>query len=567
MTAKSHTIRATIAGGSENTVPMGILIKDLISSRKSPEGLTYIGALANNDVVSISYPLEVDTRIDLLTRSNSHGFRIYRRSVCFLLARAVKELFPNAHFAVEHALGPGFYCSFDAAGRAHPAASGSSEGITPEQVAQIEAHMLDLVKRDIPIVRRKVAFTAALEEFEREQQMDKFNLLRFSNPPKVIAYCCEGFSDLSHGPLADSTGALDLFKLIPYAPGFVIQFPERENPTVMPEFEPQPNLFNIFQQHKEWGRILNVSTVGRLNEIVAKGEIGDFIKIAEAFHEKKIAELADQIHAQHQQVKWVLIAGPSSSGKTTFTKRLAVQLRVNGLRLVTISLDDYFVNRDLTPRDDNGDPDFEHIETIDLALLNEHLEKLDNGEEVELPHFNFEKGAREWRGKKLQIAPDEMVLLEGIHALNPRLTFAVPAAHKFRIYISALTQLNLDYNNRISTTDNRLLRRMLRDNTFRGNSALATLGMWPSVRRGEKRWIFPFQQEANVAFNSALDYELAVLKPLVEPLLAEVKPNHPQYAESRRLQEFLTSFLAIPERLVPPTSLLREFIGRSSFRY
>jgi len=304
-----------------------------------------------------------------------------------------------------------------------------------------------------------------------------------------------------------------------------------------------------------------------MNEIIASREIGDFIKIAEAFHEKKIAQLADHVFAHRDRIKWVLIAGPSSSGKTTFTKRLAVQLRVNGVRLVTISVDDYFVDREQTPRDEHGEPDFENIETIDLALLNDHLEKLDNGEEVELPHFNFEKGAREWKGKKLRIAADEMVLLEGIHALNPRLTFAVPATHKFRIYISALTQLNLDYNNRISTTDNRLLRRMLRDNTFRGNSALTTLSMWPSVRRGEKKWIFPFQQEADVAFNSALDYELAVLKPLVEPLLVEVKPHHPQYAEARRLMEFLSSFIAVSDRLVPPTSLLREFIGRSSFRY
>ena len=548
-------------------IPVGTPVRHVLKEKKSPEGLAYLGALVNNDVVSLSFPLEVDCVMEPLTRADSHGFRIYRHSACLLLAKTVNELFPKAHFSVEHSLGPGFYCSFDVHGRTHPRPTDPDFGITEAQLRAIEQAMCDLVKRDVPIERRKIAFTEALEQFEKNQQWDKFNLLRFSNPPKVVIHVCEDFWDLSHGPLADRTGAVDMFKLVPYAPGFVILFPEREKPLELPEFEKQPNLFQIFKEHKEWGRILGVSTVGRLNEIIASGEIGDFIKIAEAFHEKKIAQLADRICERKEQVKWILIAGPSSSGKTTFTKRLAVQLRVNGLRLVTISLDDYFVNRDQTPKDEHGQADFEHIETIDLKLLNEHLERLDRGEEVELPHFNFEKGEREWRGQKLRIAPDELVLLEGIHALNPRLTYAVPEPHKFKIYISALTQLNLDYNNRISTTDNRLLRRMLRDHQFRGNSALTTLEMWPSVRRGEKRWIFPYQQEAHVAFNSALDYELAVLKPLIEPLLVEIKPSHRQYAEARRLMQFLSSFLAVPDRFVPPTSLLREFIGRSSFRY
>jgi uridine kinase len=355
--------------------------------------------------------------------------------------------------------------------------------------------------------------------------------------------------------------------LIPYPPGFVLQIPSQDNPKELPPFEPQPQLFQIFKEHKEWGRILGVNTVGRLNEIIANKEIGDFIRIAEAFHEKKIAEIADHIYEHREHIKWALIAGPSSSGKTTFAKRLAVQLRVNGLRPVTISVDNYFVNREQTPLDETGKPDFENIETVDLPLFNEHLMRLDKGEEVEMPSFNFEKGCRSDRCEKLRIEADQIVLVEGIHGLNPRLTQALPTSRKLRIYISALTQLNLDSNNRISTTDNRLVRRMVRDNNFRGNSALATLTMWPSVRRGEKTWIFPYQQEADIAFNSALDYELAVLKPFVEPLLVEVKPYHPQYAEARRLLEFLSSFLAVSDHLVPPTSILREFIGRSSFRY
>jgi uridine kinase len=360
---------------------------------------------------------------------------------------------------------------------------------------------------------------------------------------------------------------LGAFQLILYPPGFVLQIPDEANPKTVPPFEPQPQQFQIFQEHKEWGRVLGVNTVGRLNEIIATREIGDFIKIAEAFHEKKIAQIADRIHERRNQIKWCLIAGPSSSGKTTFAKRLAVQLRVDGLRPVTISVDDYFVGRERTPRDQNDQPDFESIDAVDLPLFNEHLMRLDKGEEVNLPTFNFENGCREFRGAKLHIEPDQIVLVEGIHGLNPRLTESLPPAHKLRIYISALTQLNLDSNNRISTTDNRLVRRLVRDNNYRGNSALKTLGMWPSVRQGERTWIFPYQPAADVAFNSALDYELAVLKPLVEPLLAEVKPHHVQYPEARRLQQFLSSFLSVSDYLVPPTSILREFIGSSSFNY
>jgi uridine kinase len=558
MSTNINTITVTLEDGSQVRCAGGTPVAAILPQRRSPHGLEYLGALVNNDAVSLSYPVEVDSQIALLTRADSHGFRIYRRSVCFLLAKAVKELFPEARLAVEHSMSDGFYCSFETEGKA---------GIAEEQLASLERHMRETVERDVPIERRKIAFTEAVQQFEREKQWDKYNLLRFRNPAKIVTYWCENFSDLAHGPLAAGTGALALFKLIPYPPGFVLQFPERETPKTLSTFEPQPHLFQIFKEHKEWGRILGVNTVGRLNEIIANREIGDFIKIAEAFHEKKIARIADHIHAHKDEIKWILIAGPSSSGKTTFAKRLAVQLRVNGLRPVTISVDNYFVSRDQTPRDESGEPDFENIETIDLPLLNEHLAQLDHGGEVEMPFFNFEKGDREWRGEKMRIEPDQMVIVEGIHGLNPRMTESVPPAHKFKIYISALTQLNLDSNNRVSTTDNRLVRRLVRDHNYRGNPALMTLNMWPSVRRGEKKWIFPFQNEANMTFNSALDYELAVLKVYVEPLLAEVKPYHAQYAEARRMQDFLASFLGVSDRLVPPTSLLREFIGRSSFSY
>lgn len=558
MNVNRDTITATLDDGAQIQCAAGTRVRDLLTRHRAPDGLEYVGALVNNDAVSLSYPVEVDSNINPLTRGDANGFQMYHRSLCFLLAKTVKELCPDARFAVQHSLGDGFFCSFETNGKG---------GISDEQLQSLDHHMRATVERDVPIEYRKIAFTEAIRRFEQEKQLDKYNLLRFRNPPKIATCWCENFSDLAHGPLAANTGALSLFKLIAYPPGFVLQFPAQDNPKQLRQFEPQPHLFQIFQEHKEWGRILGVSTVGRLNEIIANKEIGEFIRIAEAFHEKKIAQVADHICKHRDQIKWALIAGPSSSGKTTFTKRLAVQLRVNGLQPVTISLDNYFVNREHTPLDEHGEPDFENIETVDLTLFNDHLMRLDKGEHVELPSFNFEKGCREYRGLKLHIEPDQIALIEGIHGLNPRLTQALPAARKIRIYVSALTQLNLDSNNRISTTDNRLLRRMVRDNNFRGNSALTTLSMWPSVRRGERTWIFPFQNQADIAFNSALDYELAVLKPFVEPLLAEIKPQHAQYAEARRMQAFLSSFLSVADHLVPPTSILREFIGRSSFNY
>jgi len=557
MQEPNGTIRVMLEGHGVQQWPRHTRVRDLIPNSLSENGLHYMGAVVNNDVVSLSYPLEVDSAVRLITLTDPHGWRIYRRSVSFLLAKTVKELYPHTPFAIEHSLGTGFYCTFQPEGRS---------GIDPGTLNRIEERMRELVGQDIPIERSKIAFQDAIQRFEDEEQRDKYNLLRFRNPPKIVIYSCDGFSDLAHGPLADSTGALGYFKLIPYEPGFVILFPEREHAPLLPPFEKQPHLFQIFKEHKEWGRILGVRTVGDLNEINANHGMPDFIKIAEAFHEKKIAKIAD-IVAERKDTRLILVAGPSSSGKTTFAKRLAIQLRVNGLRPMTVSVDHYFVDRVKTPRDEDGQYDFEHIETIDLTLFNEHLLDLAAGKAVQLPRFDFEKGVREYRGEALRIEPDQLLIVEGIHGLNPKLTEALPGTQKFKIYVSALTQLNIDLHNRMSTTDNRLIRRIVRDSMFRGSNALSTLEMWPSVRRGEKSWIFPFQQEADIAFNSALDYELAVLKSFVEPVLAEVKPTHAPYAEARRLMDFLESFLFVPAELVPATSILREFIGKSGFQY
>lgn len=524
------------------------------------KGLPCLGALVNNEVSSLSYPLTTDSRVSFLTAADSNGVRIYRNSISFMLAKVVGELFPEAQFSIEHSFGTGLYCSFEAC-RGEAADKAASK----KQVAAIERRMRLIVKRNLPIVRKKMSFDQAVNHFKQTGQTDKLNLLQFRNPPRVVIHTCGGFSDLGHSPLVESTGVLSVFKLIPYRAGFVLQLPDREDPFRMAPFVDQPHLFRIFQEHKEWGRILKVATVGRLNEITAAGEIPDFIRVAEALHEKKIAAIADQIMAKRCKV--VLVAGPSSAGKTTFSKRLAIQLRVNGMRPRTIGTDDYFVDEAHTPRDEDGKTDFEHIEAVDIVLFNQHLVKLLRGEEIAQVQFDFATKQRKLSDKRMHLEDDEILIIEGIHGLNPRLTYMVPSRQKFRIYVSALTQLAIDSNNRISTTDNRLMRRMVRDKRFRGNSPLTTLKMWSSVRRGEKTWVFPFQRQADAAFNSALDYELAVLKPLVEPLLLEVKPHDPEYAEARRLSAFLSNFLAVSDFEVPRTSILREYIGRSGFRY
>ena len=553
-----ETITITLEDGISRDVPQGARIRTLLDSPVDPDGLHYIAALVNNDIASLSYALEVDSHVEFLTLADRQGRKVYRRSISFLLAKAVKELFSEADLYIEHSLGNGYYCSFE----------NNGDSLDQSVLDVIEQKMRKLVDEDLPIDRRKIGFEDAVASLKEEEQLDKYGLLRFRNPPKVVIYHCDGFTDIAHGPLVGSTGAAAHFKLILHPPGFMLLFPSRENPPVIDDFQPEPHLFEIFQTHKDWGKMLGVRTVSQLNDLVATREIGEFTKISEAMHEKQIAILADQIEADQERIRYVLIAGPSSSGKTTFAKRLGVQLKVNGLEPVTISTDNYFVNRGESPLDEDGKPDFEHIEAIDLKLLNEQLLQLEAGESIIIPEFDFVAGEKVYKeSNRLQLLPHQIAVMEGIHGLNPRLTEALDDNQKFKIYISALTQLNLDKNNRISTTDNRLIRRMVRDNQFRGHSALDTLRMWPSVRRGENRWIFPYQSHADAAFNSALDYELAVLRPIVEPLLSQVKPRDPEYAEARRLEDFLCSIVGISHEVVSPNSLLREFIGRSSFKY
>ncbi len=551
-------ISIQLDNGAARRVPVGTPACALLARARAENGPPYIGCRVNNDVMELSAPLATSSKIKFLTMADPQGMLIYRRSLTFLAAKTASALFPKSECSIEHSLGTGFFFRFtDAAGRP----------LTKRQVEQLEQAMREQAARCTPITRRTVTFAEALKLFARSGRQDTVNLLRFRNPPLIELHQCEDFFDLDHGPLTPDLGALTCFKLINYPPGFVLQLPAREHPGRVTPFRDQPHLFQIFHEHKQWGRILGVTSTGRLNELIVDGGVREFIRIQEALHEKKLAQIADQISVRRRQLKVILISGPSAAGKTTFAKRLAVQLEVNGLKPIMISLDNYYQDDSKTPRDREGRPDYEHIEALDIALFNRHLLRLIDGRPVTMPRFEFGGKRRAISGATITPTPDQIIIIEGIHGLNPRLTHSIPKQRKFKIYISALTQLNIDAFNRISTTDNRLMRRMVRDHAYRGNAALATMRMWPSVRSGEKKWVFPFQSAADATFNSALDYELAVLKPLAEPLLMEIKPMHAEYSKARRLQEFLSNFLPVSPNDVPPTSILREYIGASGFQY
>ena len=533
-------------------------LHEIISETHSQDSeLPYLGALVNHDVCSLAYPISINCTVTLINFLNRHGSRIYRRTLSFLLAKTVRAVFPKARFSIEHSLGSGYYCSFDRDG---------VEGLSANELSQIDRALRDLIEQDLPIYRHEVSYSDAVAFLKQRRLDDKLNLLQYKNPPKVTLFRCEDFAESGINVFAPSTGTVPVFRLIPYEPGFVLQFPDWiDGKLALEPFERQPHLFEIFREHKQWGKVINVNTVGDLNTITAHRKEKDLIRISETLHEKKLSHIADRISKHRNRIKWILVAGPSSAGKTTSSKRLMIHLQVNGLRPIRLELDNYFVGRARTPKQENGDFDFEHIDAIDLELLNDHLVRLDRGEEIELPTFNFLEGKPEYLGNTLKLDEDQIVVIEGIHALNPLLTDHLPTTHKFKIYISALTQLKLDNNNRLSTTDLRLIRRMVRDSMLRGHDARATLERWPSVRRGEKRWIFPYQQEADVTFNSSLDYELAVLKSFAEPLLHAVKPLDDVYGEARRLQDFLSLLVSAPAEHVPPQSLLREFIGGSMY--
>jgi uridine kinase len=534
-------------------------VRDLLPARL-PNGLDVVAARVNNEVVSLNHALVVNAAVSPVTLADADGQRVYRCSLAFLLAMAMRHACPNTTFRVGNSLGNGIYCSADwsETDLAQPLA---------ERVARIERAMRELVSRDLPITRELVSYEDALRLFDQSGLSDTLNLLRHRNPPHVSLLRCGDFLDLAGEPLVHRTGLLRHCRLLPHDPGFVLDMPAAHSPNEILPFQPQPHLFQIYQEHAAWGRILGVTTVGQLNETIVSRQMDDIIQTAEALHEKKLAAIATTVAGRKPTVRLVLVAGPSSAGKTTFAMRLVSHLRVNGLRPIVISTDNYFVGDDLNPRDEKGNLDYEHIESMDLARLNRDLLDLLDGRTVHLRTFDFHTKTGRDRPETTRLGAQDVIIMEGIHSLNPQLTAQVPRAVKFLVYVSALTQLGVTPHVRISTTDNRLLRRLVRDDLTRGHRALDTLRRWPSVRRGEERWIFPFQQYADASFNSSLDYELAVLKPFVTPLLNQVKPQHPEYSEARRLTGFLHNFLAVPAGLVPGYSILREYIGGSQLKY
>ena len=534
---------------------VGTPAEQYISAAMSNNPVPVVAALVNGDLRELTYPIRSDSRIDPVFLSDSDGVRIYRRSLSFLLVAAVRELFPQAQVFVDHTLPfGGFFCQVH-----------EHEPFSAQELAQIEARMHEIVAADIPITREPVPLSEVIDIFRARGEMEKVSLLARRQKDFLSLYNLRGIRDYFHGYMVSSTGYLRTFALHLWPPGFVLQYPRRHWPTELRPIQDYPQLTAVFHEYGDWLRLLGVDSVSGLNKAHHEGSIRETILVSEALHEQRVAHIADLIAERRNELRLVLIAGPSAAGKTTFSKRLSIQLLAHGIRPFPLALDNYFVERDKTPRDEHGDYDFEALEALDLTLFHEQLLALMRGETVQLPSFNFKTGSRE-KGETIQLGSDHIIIVEGIHGLNPRLGSSLPLESTFRIFISALTQLNIDRHNRVPTTDTRLLRRLVRDATYRGYTAEETLNRWESVRRGEKRHIFPYQEHADVMFNSALAYELAVLQPLADPLLLQVEPDSPRRVEAKRLLTFLQWFEPCGPDLVPDNSILREFIGGSILR-
>lgn len=510
----------------------------------------------NNKIYSLEKKIKYPAKIEPVFINTKDGANIYRRSLCLLLAAAAHKLYPESKLLVGHSLGYGYYYTF-----------GNGSKISAENIAHIEEEMRRMVQKDIPIETDTISYSEAAALFEKLGLEKTRKQLNFIAPPRVKINIIEDFCDLYFGPLVLSTGILKVFALKPYGEGFLLRFPNSSDHSRLTEFVDEPKLFEIYSKYKKWGQRLGITSAADLNELIARRKINDFIDITETFQEKNIAEIADQI-VQKKTVRVVLIAGPSSSGKTTTSKKLALELLAMGYTPKVISLDSYYVDHSRTPRDENGNFDFECLEALDIELLNQNLVDLFAGKEVVVPSYDFHSGIQTFDEKnKMKLAKNEILIMEGIHGLNPKLTPKIPAEYKFKIYLSALTQLNLDDHNRIPTSNNRLIRRIVRDNQFRGKSAAGTIAMWPSVQKGEELHIFPFQNNADAILNTALDYELSVLKVYAEPLLRCVTPDEPEYSEACMLLSFLDNFATIAPTQVPVRSIIREFIGGSAFHY
>jgi len=514
-----------------------------------------IVAKVNNKVEGMGFRLYRNKDVEFLDLTSPSGMRTYTRTLFFILCKSVHDLYPDGSVVIDIPVSNGYYCNLKL-GRA----------VTQHDVDALRRRMQEIIDADRPIHRREVPTDEAIKLFKGVGAHSKVTLLETLGTLYTIYYDLDGFVDYFYGALMQNTGAVKLFGLEPYYDGLLLRIPSTKDPSVLGEMTRQDKMFEVFQEHHRWQDIVKIGTVGEFNRAVQKGFASDIINVSEALQEKKIAQIGDMI-AERKGVRMVLIAGPSSSGKTTTCKRLSIQLMTHGIRPVQISLDDYFVDRERTPRDEKGDYDYECIHALDIDLINEQFNALFRGEEVELPRYNFQTGKSEKSGQKLQIGEHEILVVEGIHALNPELTAHIPEEQKFRVYASALTTILLDTHNYIPTTDNRLLRRIIRDVKYRGCSAQDTIKRWPSVRAGENKWIFPFQENADSMFNTAMIYELAVIRTQAEPALEQVPENCEEYAEAYRLRKFLRYFEPVSFDTLPPTSLLREFLGGSSFEY
>ena len=539
--------------------PIGISLLDIYSGFGLNMPYGPVNAKVNNKVESLTFRVYNNKDVEFQDIYTSSGMRTYVRSLCFILCKAVEDLYPNGSIMLEHPVSKGYYCQLKL-----------DRSIGLDDIHRIKQRMKEIIAEDLPFVRYEKHTTEVVELFRQKGMNDKVHLLETSDNLYSYYYTLGDTIDYYYGSLLPSTGYIHLFDLIKYYDGLLLQVPNRSNPDKLEEILKQEKMLEVFKEHRRWNQILGIGTVGDFNKACNAGYATELINVSEALQEKRISQIADEIFHRGQKgqpVKLILISGPSSSGKTTFSKRLSVQLMANGLKPYPISLDDYFVNREDTPKDENGNYDYESLYALDLDFFNEQLQALLKGEEVELPRFNFTTGKREWSGKRLRVDDNMILILEGIHALNPELTPHIPTESKFKIYVSALTTILLDDHNYIPTTDNRLLRRIIRDYKYRGYSAEETISRWPSVRAGEEKWIFPYQENADVMFNSALLFELAIIKDYAEPILRKVPNNRPEYSEAYRLRKFLGYFVPLQDKELPPTSLLREFLGGSSFRY
>lgn len=513
-----------------------------------------IACICNNEIRSLNYEIEKDTKVKLIKISHPEGMRIYIRGMLYIMTKAFYETYPEALLTVNYQLSNSMYCEVE------------NMDITEEMINNVHNKMQEIIDRNLKIEKRIMTKQEAKKFYNREKTLRGIAQLDNERKKTVSLYYCEDYYNYFYGVMPISTGIVKVYDILKYKEGFLIRYPSKDDITKLPNFKDYNKLLDALDNYEKIHRLLNVNTLYKLNNEIKNGKSKNIVLLDEALHEKMISKIADDI-ASREKVKMVLIAGPSSSGKTTFAQRLGLQLQLNGLKPVTISVDNYFVERENNPKDEFGNYDFETIDAIDLELFNSHILKLLNGEEIEMPSFNFNIGKKEYKGNKLKLRNDDILVIEGIHCLNDKLTSQIPKNRKYKVYISALTVLNIDYHNRISTTDSRLIRRIVRDYQFRGYSALHTLRMWRSVNNGERKNIFPYQEEADVMFNTSLIYEISVLKDFAMPLLKEIPDTEPEYAEAKRLMEFLNYFESIPKELVPTNSLLKEFIGGGDFEY